>query len=133
VRYNGGGEAWCGFERVTPLQGLPPEILLVPMHGHSTGHCGVAVDTPAGWLLHAGDAYYRRGELRGESRWRYPGLALSQGLVQVDRRAARTNLARLRSLAAGRLPGVRIFCSHDPAELSAAAPDDDRAHACPHA
>ncbi|MGP3965322.1 hypothetical protein ACTWPT_56180 [Nonomuraea sp. 3N208] len=42
------------------LNGLPPEILLIPLAGHSRGHSGVAVDTGATWLLHAGDAYFFR-------------------------------------------------------------------------
>ncbi len=29
---------------------------LVPLFGHTRGHCGVAVRTEQGWLFHAGDA-----------------------------------------------------------------------------
>ena len=55
-RYSGQGEPWFGFPAVRELEGLPLEILLVPLPGHTWGHAGVAVDTGAGWLLHAGDA-----------------------------------------------------------------------------
>ena len=41
------GEAWHGFECVRQLQGLPPEILIVPLTGHTRGHAGVAVATAA--------------------------------------------------------------------------------------
>jgi dihydrofolate reductase len=37
----GDGEPWFGFERVRPLDGLPPEIALIPLIGHTFGHAGV--------------------------------------------------------------------------------------------
>jgi glyoxylase-like metal-dependent hydrolase (beta-lactamase superfamily II) len=54
--HRGGGERWFGFEAVCDVKGLPPEVLLVPLPGHTFGHAGVAVDTSEGWLLNAGDA-----------------------------------------------------------------------------
>lgn len=35
------GAAWFGFEAVRELTGLPSETLLVPLPGHTMGHCGV--------------------------------------------------------------------------------------------
>ena len=43
--YAAGGERWFGFEAVRALDGLPPEILMVPLPGHTAGHAGVAVRT----------------------------------------------------------------------------------------
>lgn len=60
----GGGEPWFGFDCVRDLQGLPPEILLVPLAGHTWGHSGVAIDTPEGWLFYAGDAFLPRRSRR---------------------------------------------------------------------
>lgn len=60
--YSAGGEPWFGFEAVRDLGGLPPEILLIPLVC-PRGHAGVAIDTPEGWLLHAGDAYFYRHEI----------------------------------------------------------------------
>lgn len=59
----GGGERWFGLDAVRDLDGLPPEILLVPLAGHTWGHAGVAIREEGGWLLHAGDAYFYRGEV----------------------------------------------------------------------
>ena len=42
-----------GFEAVRYRRGLPPEILFLPLFGHTHGHCGVAVQTTDGWLLDA--------------------------------------------------------------------------------
>ncbi|HEY4222426.1 MAG TPA: MBL fold metallo-hydrolase, partial [Myxococcota bacterium] len=52
------GERWYGFPCVRDLAGLPPEILLVPLQGHTRGHAGVAVDVGGRWILHCGDAYF---------------------------------------------------------------------------
>jgi glyoxylase-like metal-dependent hydrolase (beta-lactamase superfamily II) len=68
-----------GFEAVRDLDGLPPEILLVPLAGHTWGHSAVAIDTGDGWLLHAGDAYFFRGESAGRSANARRGCASTSG------------------------------------------------------
>ena len=50
------GATWFGFDCLPVVDGLSPKILLLPLPGHTPGHCGVAVETKAGWLLHCGDA-----------------------------------------------------------------------------
>ena len=115
--YREGGERWFVFEAVRDLDGLPPEILVVPLPGHTTGHAGVAIETPEGWMLNAGDAYFHRHEMDAEPACT-PGLAAYQRLMEVDREARLYNQGRLRELANAER-GVRIFCSHDPVELEA--------------
>jgi glyoxylase-like metal-dependent hydrolase (beta-lactamase superfamily II) len=111
-----GGEAWHGFDGVNKLAGVAPEILIVPLVGHTRGHNGVAVHTPDGWMLHAGDAYFFHGEV--ESKRRCPaGLRLFQWLMQIDGPARMANQARLAALATDAAAGVRVFCSHDAREL----------------
>ncbi|STQ60182.1 N-acyl homoserine lactonase [Pseudescherichia vulneris] len=77
--YQPQGEKWYGFEAVTALQGLPPEILLVPLAGHTTGHAGIAVSQPNGWLLHGGDAWFYRGEMDLQKPHCTPGLRFTSG------------------------------------------------------
>lgn len=114
----GGGEAWFGFDCVRDLDGLPPEILLVPLPGHSWGHSGVAIREAGGnWLLHAGDAYFYRGEVGTAAYSCPPGLRLFQRLVAVDGAARLANLDRLRSLSVDKAGSVRLFCAHDAAEF----------------
>ena len=115
--YTGGGDRWFGFEAVRDLDGLPPEILMIPLPGHTTGHAGVAILTPEGWMLNAGDAYFHRHEMDARPRCT-PGLAAYQRLMEVDREARLSNQDRLRDLANANR-GIRIFCSHDPVELEA--------------
>lgn len=115
-----GGEGWFGFDCVRDLEGLPPEILMVPLAGHTFGHAGVAVDTGRGWLLHAGDAYFYRGEVGTARRRCTPGLELYQRLMEVDRVARLGNQARLRALSIDpRARDVTIFCGHDRREFDA--------------
>ena len=57
------GEPWNGLPAARPLDGLGDAIALVPVIGHTRGHAAVAVDTGAGRLLHAGDAYFHPAAL----------------------------------------------------------------------
>lgn len=121
----GGGETWFGFEAVRDLDGLPPEILLVPLAGHTWGHAGVAIREPGGWLLHAGDAYFYRGEVGAPDYACTPMLRGYQRLMEVDRAARLGNQDRLRRLSLDHSGEVRMFCAHDPVEfelLAASAP-----------
>lgn len=114
----GGGERWFGFDAVRDLPGLPPEILLVPLPGHTWGHSGVAVREPGGrWLLHAGDAYFHRGEI-GTPHCCPPGMRGYQTMMEVDREARLANQDRLRALHADHGADVRIICGHDPVEFA---------------
>ena len=113
----GGGEPWMGFDAVRDLDGLPPEILLVPLAGHTWGHSGVAVcENDGNWLLHAADAYFYRGEIGSKTYRCPPGLRGYQRLMEVDRKSRLSNQARLRRLSLDRTD-VRIFCAHDSVEF----------------
>lgn len=111
------GEKWFGFETVRPIDGLPPEILLVPLSGHTVGHTGVAIETDQGWLLHAGDSYFFRGELHRDYSCP-PVLRGYQKLMETHRRMRNLNLLRLKDLAHNHTSAVRIFSAHDPVEFS---------------
>jgi len=99
------------------LRGLPPELALIPLTGHTHGHAGVAVDTGAGWLLHAGDAYFYREEVGQAEPRCTPGLRLYQRLMEVERTARLANQNRLRMLSLEHRDEVQLFCSHDALEL----------------
>lgn len=112
------GERWYGFECVRDLPGLPPELLLVPLPGHSRGHCGVAVEVGGRWLLHCGDAYFHKDEVDLERPRCPPALALLQRLEAADDGLRRHNQERLRELARGVGGGICLFSAHDPDDLA---------------
>lgn len=119
--YRARGETWRGLECVRQLEGLPPEILMVPMTGHTRGHACVAIETrDRGTLVHAGDAYFHREAVRGagEIPW---GLGVFERSIAVDGSRIAANHARLRALAT---QGVHVFCAHDEHEIA-----DFRGHA----
>ena len=117
--YAEGGEPWFGFDAVRDLDGLPPEILFVPLPGHTWGHAGVAVQQGERWVLNAGDAYFYRHEMDLAHPRCTPGLKAYQRLMEVDRPQRLRNQHRLRQLKRMEGDRVSIFCSHDATELSA--------------
>jgi glyoxylase-like metal-dependent hydrolase (beta-lactamase superfamily II) len=121
LQYAPRGERWLGFDAVRDLEGLPPEILLVPLKGHTWGHTGVAVSAERGWLLHAGDAYFHADEMSSAEPRCPPGLRAYQTMMEVDRTARLMNQQRLRDLAANTAAEVEIICAHDASEFTRCA------------
>jgi glyoxylase-like metal-dependent hydrolase (beta-lactamase superfamily II) len=111
------GDPWFGFDAVRSLDGLPPEILLIPLDGHSAGHSAVAVDAGDRWLLHAGDAYFYHGEVDRPDPRSHPLLDLVQYSVEADRRITLGNHARLRELVLRHGEEIEVFSAHDPWEF----------------
>ncbi|WP_141733334.1 MBL fold metallo-hydrolase [Oligoflexus tunisiensis] len=112
------GESWYGFAKVHALEGLPPEILMLPLIGHTLGHAGVAIQRAEGWLLYAGDAYFYEGEMNVEKPHCTPGLTLYQIMMEKDRRSRLWNQNRLRELVKLHGHDIDIFCAHDVAEFT---------------
>jgi glyoxylase-like metal-dependent hydrolase (beta-lactamase superfamily II) len=112
-----GGEGWFGFERVRTLEGVPPEVVMVPLAGHTHGHAGVAVDRGDRWLLQAGDAYFFHAEMDPERPRCTPGLRFYQWMMEKDRPSRLRNQRRLRQLNRAHSRQVTIFCGHDITEF----------------
>ena len=114
------GDKWFGFESVRLLPGLAEEVVLVPVAGHSRGHSAIAVRDGERWLMHCGDAYFNRGEMRTPPE-APPGLRLFQNVTNVNRGQRIHNQERLRELARDHGDEVDLICSHDAALMPAAA------------
>jgi glyoxylase-like metal-dependent hydrolase (beta-lactamase superfamily II) len=111
------GERWMGFDCVRDLEGLPPDLLMVPLHGHTHGHVGVAVRSEGRWKLNAGDAYFHHAEMDPVRPHCTPGLRFYQWMMEKDRPARLANQQRLRELRQQHTADVDIFCSHDVLEF----------------
>ncbi|NLE79638.1 MAG: MBL fold metallo-hydrolase [Rhodococcus sp.] len=109
-----GGDDWFGFEAVAPVPGLPAEIRIVPLYGHTAGHVGVAIESEGRWLLHAGDAFLADIQLNRM----FPGLLLSGaafGVASTKLAVSRiANMHRLADLVRRHRDHITVFSSHDP-------------------
>lgn len=119
--YPESGESWLGFECVRELKGLPSDILLVPLVGHTRGHCGIAIDTGSHWLLHAGDAYFHHDEIHAPRRRCPLLLDAFQSMFQFNGNDRIHNQYRLRDLKQEQGEKVKILCAHDQNEFKRAA------------
>ncbi len=111
------GEPWLGFDCVRELEGIPPDILMVPLIGHTLGHTGIAIKTDDQWLLHAGDAYFFYREMDLNQPWCTPGLRFYQWMMDKNRRSRLWNQERLRCLCREQGSQVTVFCGHDIVEF----------------
>ena len=111
VTYTVEGDEWLGFESVRVLPG-DPEVLMIPLPGHTRGHSGVAVRRGDGWLLHCGDAFFDRHEVETPPSCA-PALRVFRTLTEVNRRLRVQNLERLRELARSHAGEVELINAHD--------------------
>jgi glyoxylase-like metal-dependent hydrolase (beta-lactamase superfamily II) len=110
--YDALGGPWKGIPAVRQLHGLPPEILALPMPGHSHGHASIAIDTGRGWLVHAGDAYFHHSVMETGNASGTPwALRCVERLIASDYKGVRTNHAILADLA--KRDDVMVFSAHD--------------------
>jgi glyoxylase-like metal-dependent hydrolase (beta-lactamase superfamily II) len=115
-----GGEDWFGFKGVRALGDREADVLMIPLPGHTLGHCGIAVRGQGKWVLHAGDAYFFHGELEPKPRMPFV-LGMFQRRADMDRERRLANLARLRVLKAAHGAEVEIVNSHDPVDYDRCA------------
>ena len=104
---------WFGLEARPVSTSLGLEILLLPLFGHTVGHCGVALRAEGRWMLHVGDAYYLRVELETDD---HPVSAVAALRAETDR-ARRSSLSKLRRLDRDHGEEVTLFGYHDFSEF----------------
>lgn len=109
---------WFGFEARPVDVGFSSDLLLIPLFGHTPGHCGVAIQQKDRWLLHVGDAYYLRAELTTDD---HPVSAIATQRADDDAQR-RTSLERLRHLVRDHGNEVDVIGYHDLTELPAQYP-----------
>lgn len=116
--YGPSARRWFGLEARPVDVGFSSEILLIPLFGHTLGHCGVAVQQEGKWFLHVGDAYYLRAELTTDD---HPVSAIATQRADDDSQR-RASLALLRHLVRDHGDKVDVIGYHDLTELPAHYP-----------
>lgn len=106
-------EQWFGL----PARSVDvPDVLeakLIPLPGHTAGHCGVAYRENGKWSLHCGDAYFDR---KMNFLAKPPGLPLEVAF-QTDFGNRVATLAKLRELRLAHSEDIQMFCAHDQSEF----------------
>jgi glyoxylase-like metal-dependent hydrolase (beta-lactamase superfamily II) len=87
---------WFGFDAIR----LPfsPEMYLIPLFGHTKGHCGVAIQEREGWIFNCGDALPLNAQFDLTPQW-------------LNRLVLGPHIPRLQALAAAH-PEVRLLAGH---------------------
>jgi len=67
VTYEHCTEKWFEFDAIPLL--FEPKLYLIPLFGHTSGHCGVAVQDGLGWLFQAGDSIPTNAEFDLTPGW----------------------------------------------------------------
>jgi glyoxylase-like metal-dependent hydrolase (beta-lactamase superfamily II) len=109
VEWPADGDTWNGF---TAVREILPDVVLIPLPGHTRGHAAVAVDN--GRLVHAGDAFFHRNTLDGQP---IPlPLRINERAVAFNPAQVRSNHARLAELH--HQSDSTVFCAHDPEQFA---------------
>lgn len=104
-----------GFRGVTRLSSIDEGVLLVPLLGHTRGHCAIAVRDGDGWMLHCGDGFYHHSILESTHNSGSLPLRIQEASFAYNRQMLLRNQQHLRQLHLAKTPGLTIINTHDPA------------------
>lgn len=104
---------WFGFEARKIEADLGIDIFLIPLFGHTLGHCGIAIKQETNWLFFVGDAYYLRIELTDA---KHP-IKEMVALRAEDNEQRISSLYKIHKLL-NESNSIDAFCSHDIKEFN---------------
>lgn len=106
--YSKSDSTWFGFEARKVNIDSDTDIFLIPLFGHTTGHCGVAFKVDEKWFFYIADAYYMRVEI---SNNQHPVSKLAT--MRADDNDLRiATLNKIRELV-NQHPEIEVFSYHD--------------------
>lgn len=125
AEYEFGSDRWEGL-RMLSLDHVAEGMMFVDLPGHTMGHAGVFVpggagaghddddETPVGKdILHAGDAFYHRGQI--DPSVRTPAvIPLQERAFALEPGAIAMTHSGLAALARRRADSLDVVCAHDP-------------------
>ncbi|HZJ20739.1 MAG TPA: hypothetical protein VFD35_10360 [Pricia sp.] len=92
---------------------LETEIFLVPLFGHTLGHCGAAFGNNGKWMFYVGDAYYLREEIKNLE---HPIDHLAT-IRAADNDSRNKSLDAIRGIVKKHNVKIEYFGYHDPTEF----------------
>jgi glyoxylase-like metal-dependent hydrolase (beta-lactamase superfamily II) len=104
---------WFGFDAIQLKDITDPQILLIPLPGHTRGHCGVVIQTEDGWLFHCGDAaspFHRGTDLHQRDE---ANQFLSFLPMWFTHRVIGSHVPRLRHLSEEHGDIIKLISAHD--------------------
>ena len=107
------GEKWFEFDAARILGTQEFDFYLIPLPGHTRGHCGVAIGKPGNWLLHCGDAaspFHAGSDLHNRGPSAY-GLNFLPD--KFANRVLGGHVPRLRSFLNKHELDVKVISAHD--------------------
>ena len=112
-RYEKNDSEWLGLPARKVDLDLKTELYLIPLFGHTLGHCGVAVKVNGKWIFYVGDAYYLRAELEAKN---HPVDQLAT-IRAMDNPLRLESLEKVRDVIKKYSPELDYFGYHDPTEF----------------
>lgn len=91
------------------------EAYLIPLFGHTLGHCGLVFRNKNSWTFYVGDAYYLRAELTDRN---HPVDQLAT-FRAMDNKMRKESLEKIRNIVSAHGHEMDYFGYHDPTEFSA--------------
>lgn len=121
VTYSQSKNNWYGFEARKIDIDADIDIFLIPLFGHTNGHCGVAIKPDSNWAFYVADAYYLRAEIKDTN---HPVNELAK--MRADNNDLRiTTLDKIRDFVNNH-PEIMVFGYHDFEEFKTSFAAQDR-------
>lgn len=112
-QYASSHKQWFGLEARKVNSSLKTEIYLIPLFGHTLGHCGIALKWDEKWIFYIGDAYYLRAELEDAQ---HPAGQLAEARADDNTRRLES-MEKIKMLMKNH-PEIEIFGYHDREEFT---------------
>ena len=107
--YSPSNTTWYGLPARKVEIDFDSDIFLIPLFGHTAGHCGVAIKQNTKWIFYVGDAFYSGAELHLDNH--FVTQAASGG---AENDVLRIENFRLIKQLSEEYKEIEIFCYHDP-------------------
>jgi glyoxylase-like metal-dependent hydrolase (beta-lactamase superfamily II) len=111
--YKANDTEWFGLPARKVDLNIQTEVFLIPLFGHTLGHCGIAIKINDQWIFYVGDAYYLRAELEDKN---HPVDQLAT-IRAVDNNLRLESLDKVREIIERYGNQIEYFGYHDPTEF----------------